>query len=150
MLNCCCVGCAVHAQPVNKSFPTQMLLKLLFASLAYCQFAPLESQNGVMLGAWLDTQPGGETPSAFNTRMGFNSSFFQMAQDFPLDFNKPPPVQLITQTGTNAMLYLTVYPRTFASIVDNDINELVKQIGGFTNSGFQVFLRFAPGTAKLN
>jgi hypothetical protein len=113
--------------------------------LVCSQLAPLEPANGVILGTWLDTAPGQDTPRAFNERLGYNAGMFMLAEDFPLDFNKPPPVELIDATGTNAIYYLTVYPNPNGfNINDNDINELVKQVAGYTNRNRQVMLRLAP------
>jgi hypothetical protein len=107
--------------------------------------APLEPANNKMLvGAWLDTRV--ETPVQFNERVGFSASFFQLAENFPLNFNDPPPFKLLDDTNTNTMLLLTVYPRPlgFAAIGPNDNAELVKQVAGLTKRGRRVFLRLAP------
>ncbi|KAI8906358.1 glycoside hydrolase superfamily [Gorgonomyces haynaldii] len=92
----------------------------------------------------MDTNPGMDSPINFIKRVNFNPSFFHLAEDFPLDFNKPPPVEIIDATNTNAMYYLTIYPTKLSGVTDTDINELVKQIAGYTNKGKQVFIRFGP------
>jgi hypothetical protein len=68
-----------------------------------------------------------------------------MSEIIPLNFNQPPPTELIDQTNTNAMLGLTVYPNSgFDIITQKDVDDFVKQIAGFTKKGRRVFIRFAP------
>lgn len=76
--------------------------------------------------------------------MGLSASFFQFAEDFPLVFSNPPPLQLIDETNTNAFYMLTVYPTKLDGIRDSDINDLVSQVAGFNGKGKRVFLRFGP------
>ena len=93
--------------------------------------APLEPADGkVLFGAWVDSVPEvGDTPLKFNARLGKNASFFQFAQNMPLDFNRPIPIELLNATGTNADLYITVYPpknnpRPYDAITDKAIEDL--------------------------
>jgi hypothetical protein len=98
------------------------------------------------LGAWKDTAPGKDRPAAINERLGKRLSFFQFAQNLPLDFNNPPPIQLIDDTRTNAYLFLTVYamPAGLDSITDPVIDDFVKQVAGITKTGRRVFIRLMP------
>jgi hypothetical protein len=122
---------------------------MLIATLVgYCaaQLAVLEPKDKILLGAWLDTSPGKDTPTDFNARIGKRASFFQFAENLPLDFNNPPPIQLLAQSDTSAHLYLTVYalPNGLDSITDTVISDFVKQIAGITKQGRSVFIRLFP------
>ncbi|KAJ3279594.1 hypothetical protein HK104_001309 [Borealophlyctis nickersoniae] len=130
---------------------------LLAASSTVLAQAPLEPSSGVLFGAWLDTAPDrGDSPTKFNTRMGHPASFFQLAEDLPLNFNLPPPVEIIKATGTDAIFYLTIYAdkngttatgmEAYTKInVDDVVNELAKQIGGFVRTqNFRMFIRLLP------
>ncbi|KAJ3040617.1 hypothetical protein HDV00_010642 [Rhizophlyctis rosea] len=119
--------------------------------------APLES-NQIYFGAWLDTSPssaGFDSPVAFNKRLGHNAAMFQLSEDFPLDFNAPPPVEILDYTQTDALLYLTIYPskknvtvntsnQALAQFSDSDLSELVKQVVGYVVRGRKVFIRLFP------
>ncbi|KAJ3041471.1 hypothetical protein HDV00_009267 [Rhizophlyctis rosea] len=135
-------------------FVSSLALAAISASIATAQLAPLES-NGIYFGAWLDTRPGYDSPVQFNRRVGQLSSFFQLAEDFPLDFNKPPPVELIDYTQTDALLYLTIYPskavvtnqtsnQVLDQFKDTDVQELVKQLLGYVANGRKVLVRLFP------
>jgi hypothetical protein len=121
----------------------------LFSLISFCiaqQLALLEPREKILLGAWKDTAPGKDTPSNINDRLGKKLSFFQFAQNLPLDFNNPFPYRLLEETRTNAILFLTVYamPRGLDAITDSVIDDLVKQVAGFTKTGRSVFLRLMP------
>ncbi|KAI8817285.1 glycoside hydrolase superfamily [Fimicolochytrium jonesii] len=112
---------------------------------AQAQLAPLEPSRGIMLGAWMDTAPGMDTPKDFNTRFGHNISMIHLAQNLPIEQDKLAPVQLIDQTGTNAILYLSVYPTvTPDNLSDKAINDFVQQLATFTHNGRGILLRIAP------
>ena len=86
--------------------------KIISSCLVFCiskvSAAALEPANGQLLfGAWLDTSNATDSMTSFSSRMGFNPSFFQLAQQIPLDFNNPPPVNLVDQLGPNVPLLLT-------------------------------------------
>ncbi|KAI9101219.1 glycoside hydrolase superfamily [Phlyctochytrium arcticum] len=125
------------------------------------RLAPLEPDSGVLFGAWLDTTPtanGGQpsdTPVLFNRRLGLNASFFQMALDIPLNTSALPPINLLDATQTDAILYLTVYPRKLASftptgievftqLTDRVLQQFAAQIQDWTKGGRRIFLRVAP------
>jgi hypothetical protein len=126
---------------------TLALTLLAFACFARA-LAPLEPEDGIYLGAWLDTRPGEDSPVAFNGRIRNQASIHQLSQPFPLNFNEPPPWELVDDTNTNAMLFLTVYSRTSLLVetpTDTDIDELVKQVAGVVkNKPRTVFLRLNP------
>lgn len=57
----------------------------------------------------------------------------------------PIPAAYIEATGTDADIYLTVYPYSgFASVQDSDLLSLAIQIRTYQGSGKTVFLRWAP------
>jgi hypothetical protein len=120
----------------------------LWALLHICtaQLAILEPSDKILLGAWKDTAPGKDTPNEINRRLGQKLSFFQFAQNLPLDFNNPPPVQLLDDTKTNAILFMTVYalPNGLDSVTTTAIDDFVRQIAGFTKAGRSVFIRLMP------
>jgi hypothetical protein len=111
----------------------------------------IEPPDGkVFLATWLDTvdsSPGagdGDRPRLFNQRMGFNASCFQYAQNIPID-TFPFPYEQIYELGTDAIVYLTVYPRPSPwTISDQDIDVLAQQCGRINRDGRRVFIRFAP------
>ncbi|KAJ3012834.1 hypothetical protein HKX48_006065 [Thoreauomyces humboldtii] len=103
---------------------------------------------GIMFGAWMDTTPGRDTPVALNQRLGFNLSLVHLSENLPIDFNNPPPTQLLDQTYTDAILYLSVIPATTPdAITDTQIDDLAKQLGGYTTNGRTVILRLG---AEMN
>ncbi|KAJ3155574.1 hypothetical protein HDU89_006540 [Geranomyces variabilis] len=120
----------------------------LLASSALAQgplLSPLEPTRGIMLGAWLDTAPGRDTPAAFNARFGHNAAMVHLAQNLPLVPSALAPVQLLDQTNTNAILYLSIYPTVAPdALTDAQINALVQQLTTYTRNGRGVLLRLAP------
>lgn len=130
-----------------------MLVAALLCSFVTAQ--ALNEPTKIHFGAWLDTadtSPGannGDRPLLFNQRMGFNASFFQYAQNIPID-TYPFPAEQIDATETDALVHLTVYPRPSPwSITDADINVLTSQMAEINRRGRKVVLRFAPGTIPL-
>lgn len=68
-----------------------------------------------------------------------------MAEDLPLQSSRLPPVSLIDDTNTNAILYLSVYPTVRPDqLTDAQINEFVQQLGRFAKAGRGVLVRLAP------
>ncbi|KAJ3010210.1 hypothetical protein HKX48_007528 [Thoreauomyces humboldtii] len=103
---------------------------------------------GIMMGAWMNTAPGLDTPVAINQRLGFNLSLIHLSENLPIDFSEPPPTQLLDYTYTNAILYLSVYPSTTPdNVTDSQISDLAKQLGGYTTNGRPVILRLG---AEMN
>ncbi|KAJ3163612.1 hypothetical protein HDU86_000195 [Geranomyces michiganensis] len=124
-------------------------LALLAASSAFAQqgplLSPLEPTRGIMLGAWLDTAPGKDSPASFNARFGHNIAMVHLAQNLPLVPSALAPVQVLDATNTNAILYLSVYPTVKPDeLTDAQINALVQQLSTYTRNGRGVLLRLAP------
>lgn len=88
------------------------------------------------------------------TRLGFNASSFQFAQDIPLTaydyvtgaggaFDE----SLIEATETNATIFLTVYPTTTLDLINStDLTALGEQILTYQSAPYNrsVMLRYAP------
>ncbi|KAI8923818.1 glycoside hydrolase superfamily [Entophlyctis helioformis] len=110
-----------------------------------------EPPNGrLYLGAWLDTAdsaPGvgdGDRPVRMDQRLGFNLSSFQYAQNIPID-TFPFPIEQVEATGTDSLIYLTVYPRpTPWTVTDEQITNLTRQCGIINSQGRRVLVRFGP------
>lgn len=109
-------------------------------------------EGKVMFGAWVQTEEG-DTPSLFNSRLGYNASVIQIAQNIPLSpYNYTTgagggaPEELIERTATDAAVFLTVYPsQGFSVLTDDDFTALGNQILNWTeNYNRSVFLRWAP------
>ena len=127
----------------------QSMLKIFLISvLNNCQ-SLFEPNSGILFGAHLDTSlkdgKPNDTPVAFNNRMGIKGSIFELAENFPLEFNNPPPFSLVTDTRSDAFLYLSIYiPKGYAGITDGDVDDLIKQLAGIAKTGRRIFLRVAP------
>ncbi|KAI8830265.1 glycoside hydrolase superfamily [Chytriomyces cf. hyalinus JEL632] len=121
----------------------------------------------IIFGAWVETEAastvgpitlGGDTPSAFNTRLGQNAGVFHMSQSIPLAISpfdqtqQTAPLNLLETTKTDAILFLTIYPSQtgptpYDLITDRDLQLLAWQLGNVTDptlSGRRVLLRFGP------
>ncbi|KAJ3191178.1 hypothetical protein HK101_008005 [Irineochytrium annulatum] len=118
-----------------------------------------EPPDGKMIfGAWLFTQqdPNGmDRPSKFNQRIGFNAGVFQLSQGIPvLDTSVNPPLNhtadfSVLDDNTNAALFLTVYPNNgqgdgISLVQDSDRQALAAQLISISNTGRQVYVRYAP------
>ena len=132
------------------AYPFFMFKLLAFAASVHAQAVAIPPPGKIYFGAWLDTAdsaPGlgdGDRPTKFNQRMGFNASVFQYGQNIPID-TFPMPIEQIEATGTDAVVYLTVYPRpTPWNITDDMINQLAVQCGNYNKAGRKVLMRFAP------
>ncbi|KAJ3398619.1 hypothetical protein HDU80_008724 [Chytriomyces hyalinus] len=146
-------------------------MKLAFLALVATKLAAAtlyEPADGkIIFGAWVETEAastvgpitlGGDTPSAFNTRLGQNAGVFHMSQSIPLAISpfdqtqQTAPLNLLETTKTDAILFLTIYPSQtgptpYDLITDRDIQLLVWQLGNITEptlSGRRVLLRFGP------
>ncbi|GAA5899065.1 hypothetical protein JCM6882_004606 [Rhodosporidiobolus microsporus] len=116
-------------------------------------FEPPEGQ--ILFGMWFDpADPYYDTPSLVNERLGFNVPVFQLAQAIPrpaynytTGAGGAAPESLIELSGTDAAVFLTVYPEPngFDGVTTADYEELGKQILDYqTTNNRTTFLRFAP------
>lgn len=149
MIGCGAVWRVFRAKSKQKLYP--MLAFLLPLVLAQALNEPAK----IHMGAWLDTAdtaPGannGDRPVLFNQRMGFNASFFQYAQNIPID-TFPFPIEQVEATESDALIHLTVYPRpTPWEITDAQISILTAQMSELNKRGRRVIMRFAPGNVNL-
>ncbi|KAK4055104.1 hypothetical protein OIV83_000384 [Microbotryomycetes sp. JL201] len=97
----------------------------------------------VIFGAWLDPADGyNDRPAFFNRQLQQNVAVFQIAQDIPL----PPYNWIIEESGTDAAVFLTVYPaQGFAAVSDDDFTALGQQILDYqTSLNRTTYLRYAP------
>lgn len=79
--------------------------------------------------------------------MGFEASFFQYAQNLPIEQGSFPfPDDQVDETNTTAVVVLTVYPRpTPWQISDADIQRLAEQCSRLNKQAKRrIILRFAP------
>ncbi|KAI9344055.1 glycoside hydrolase superfamily [Obelidium mucronatum] len=126
--------------------------------------AKLEPPTGkLVFGAWLDTSngpvSGGDSHASFNKRIGFNTGAFQLWQmlpprpavegppDYDLSNHNPDgTVNLdILNEGTNASIFLTVYPTGISNITDAHLTDLANQCNTITKQTKRdLFVRFAP------
>ncbi|KAI8913205.1 glycoside hydrolase superfamily [Gorgonomyces haynaldii] len=123
---------------------------MLSLLLSLVQAQAVDEPSKVLIGAWLDTAdsaPGaldGDRPVKFNERMGFKASVFQYAQNIPID-TYPFPYEQITDTNSDAYVFLTVYPRPSPwTVTDEQITNLTLQMKKINDGGRRVLMRFAP------
>ncbi|KAJ3021422.1 UNVERIFIED_CONTAM: hypothetical protein HDU68_009632 [Siphonaria sp. JEL0065] len=130
-------------------------------------YEPIDGK--VIFGAWVDSENadtapiasgthGGDSPVAFNNRLGFNAGVFHLSQQLPLGIStydkseQTANLTLIEQTKTDAILFLTLYlnqtaPNPYDLYTDADVMKLAYQLDNLTNplrSARRVMLRFAP------
>ncbi|KAI8614581.1 glycoside hydrolase superfamily [Chytriomyces sp. MP71] len=141
-----------------------MRVSISVASLVVCVSAlgKLEPPDGrVIVGFWFDGNPGntntslsgGDSSSAVNKRIGLNAGAFQLVQALPLKVpDSPTPLKNadgsanvdVLDDGTNAALFLTVYPQN-NDVADADIVALATQCQNITTrTGRDIFIRFGP------
>ncbi|KNZ60035.1 hypothetical protein VP01_1622g2 [Puccinia sorghi] len=106
------------------------------------------------LAAWTDgSAPFLDSPKGFNGRIGQNAYGFQQAQTIPVtEYNYTSGgggqmnISQVTETGTTAAVFLTVYPQALSRVSDADLQALGQQLARYQTTLPQrpVFLRFAP------
>jgi len=135
------------------AFASASLLANTFQATSVSAQALHEATSGhVMFGAWVQTEEG-DDPAKFNSRLGLNASVIQIAQNIPLrPYNYttgaggPAPEYLIERSGTDAAVFLTVYPSEgFDTLTPDDFTALGNQLLNYTsNYNRTTFLRWAP------
>ncbi|KAI8614309.1 glycoside hydrolase superfamily [Chytriomyces sp. MP71] len=145
-----------------------LLTRIVAAAPTSPTFSLYEPKDGkIMFGAWVDSEDpkasgniglGGDSPVAFNNRLGQNASVFHMSQSIPLAISPfdgtemTVPLNLIEDTKTDAILFLTLYPNQTATnswdlIKDSDLLKLAYQLDNITHptkSARRVLVRYAP------
>ncbi|KAJ3035552.1 hypothetical protein HDV00_003649 [Rhizophlyctis rosea] len=114
--------------------------------------APLEpATNKTLLAFWLDLDPtaGNDDPAAANKRISLNIPVFQFAFDIPGSLqpaNQDKSVyELVKETGTNAGVYLTLYPRQgFDKVDDAAVKTVVDFVKDLNSKNVSVWVRYAP------
>ncbi|KAJ3387888.1 hypothetical protein HDU84_000424 [Entophlyctis sp. JEL0112] len=141
------------------AIPVAAVLASLCASVsALALYEPAD--GNVVWGSWVDTSAsastgtGGDSPSLFNGRLGRSTGVFELSQDLPLAISQydnselTANLSMIEATGTNAIMFLTVYPNNgFDAYSDADVAKLAYQLANITDpslSARRVMLRFAP------
>ena len=98
-------------------------------------------------GTWVD-RLNGDSVKATNARLNYKPmSMFQgdvnLTSVLQSDFVDDISSQIIG-TGTDAIIYLTVYPfEGFSNVSDAAVAELAAKVGKLTHSGSRVFIRYA-------
>ncbi|KAJ3380431.1 hypothetical protein HDU84_005930 [Entophlyctis sp. JEL0112] len=135
-----------------------MLFPFIPVALSLGKLEPADGR--VVFGAWLDTSSGpvsgNDSFSAFNQRIGFNAGAFQVWQDLPptpivhetdlANHNADGTLRMdVFSEGTNAAVFLTVYPLDMDIVTDDHITALANQCLQIINStGRNVFVRLGP------
>ncbi|POY71229.1 hypothetical protein BMF94_5541 [Rhodotorula taiwanensis] len=141
--------------PLARAAQTALALAVAGSAVTAVQGAMFEPPAGqVMLGFWFDpASPYNDRPALVNEALGYNVPVFQVAQPIPLPpynyttgVGGPAPENTIEQSGTDAAVFLTVYPTNgFNAVTDDDFIALGKQILDYqTNLNRTTFLRYAP------
>ena len=118
-----------------------MIVKCIIFLLAISKveaLAPLEPPQGSLyFGPWYE-RLAGDTPTAINSRLEFNVSFFH--SDFnltddcqPLEISKF--LNQVYATHTNAIVYMTIYPMLgFAAVTEGALQMLTLKVHFSTNN----------------
>ncbi|GAA5955194.1 hypothetical protein JCM8115_001879 [Rhodotorula mucilaginosa] len=141
--------------PLARAARTALALAVAGTAISAVNGAMYEPPEGqVMLGFWFDpANPYNDRPSIINEKLGNNVPVFQIAQPIPLPpynwttgVGGPAPENTIEQSGTDAAVFLTIYPTEgFAAVTDEDFIALGKQILDYqTTLNRTTFLRYAP------
>ncbi|RKO86762.1 hypothetical protein BDK51DRAFT_47598 [Blyttiomyces helicus] len=112
------------------------------------ELAPLEPPDGkILLGAWVNTVQNGDSPLAVNDRLQAKLPMFHFQMNIPeSSLDESPPLQMLDQTDTDALLYLSALPNSgLAAVGDADLDRLVERCKTLNLGGRRVLLRFAPG-----
>jgi len=131
----------------------QLLAALVWSDMARGLGLGEPPDGKAYLAAWTDgSAPYYDSPKGFNGRIGQNAYGFQQAQTIPVtEYNwtsgggGPMKISEVTETGTTAAVYLTVYPQSLGGVSDADLEALGRQLADYhTSTRRPVFLRFAP------
>lgn len=128
---------------------------LLFVLLSYvfCQ-APLEfPTDRIMIGTWWD-RLNGQTPSQINRQLDYKPltiwhSDVNITTVFQGDYFDDI-IKQIADTGTNAAIYVTVYPMDgFGNVTESALAAFVERVKQVTSKGGKMFIRYAPEMVKV-
>jgi len=107
----------------------QLLAALVWSDMARGLGLGEPPDGKAYLAAWTDgSAPYYDSPKGFNGRIGQNAYGFQQAQTIPVtEYNwtsgggGPMKISEVTETGTTAAVYLTVYPQSLGGVSDADL-----------------------------
>ncbi|KAI9344256.1 hypothetical protein BDR26DRAFT_893869 [Obelidium mucronatum] len=133
--------------------PTLVVALLLQLSVATATlYEPADGK--IIFGAWVDSEDAlaagnigvvGDSPAAFNRRLGKNAGVFHLSQTLPLGVS---PFTAAGRDGERDAVYPNqTDPNSFDLYTDADITKLAYQLDSLTNplrSSRRVMLRFAP------
>jgi len=128
----------------------QNWIYLALAAVGTAQkLAPLELDrtNGILFGVWFDRKHGA-IPSEINKKFNYKplslwQSDVNITETLQADYVDDIFTK-ITQTQTNAIIYLTVYPiEGFEKVSDAALNQLAQKVRALTTSGSKLFIRYA-------
>ncbi|KAJ3270017.1 hypothetical protein HDV01_000728 [Terramyces sp. JEL0728] len=106
--------------------------------------APLEPEDGMYLGSWWQDP---DTPSRTNERVGKKLVLFQGDTDIGATIDTSALDRIfsgVDNTNTDAILYLTLYPKDgMDAVSDYSLDTLCRYVGYATYSGRRVFIRYA-------
>ncbi|KAJ3275071.1 hypothetical protein HK104_003973, partial [Borealophlyctis nickersoniae] len=136
-------------------FPALLVLLASTFTAAQTPLARLEPPDGKLyLAFWIDMDPreGADLPYLLNARTGLQIPVFQFGQSIPVKNTLNPNRManqtnegLLRQTGTNAAIYITLYPTDgLDAVTDQEIGMLVDQLAGYAKLNISTWLRFAP------
>ncbi|KAJ3300806.1 hypothetical protein HDV03_001971 [Kappamyces sp. JEL0829] len=124
---------------------------ILISLLATCLYglAPLEKPDGspIYFGTWFD-RPHGDTAVATNARLNYKPlSLFQSDVNITETLQAADTDDIfakIKETGTDAIVYLTVYPMEgYGNVSDGALADLSGRIAAQTALGTKIFIRYA-------
>ncbi|KAI8847277.1 hypothetical protein BC829DRAFT_490832 [Chytridium lagenaria] len=127
-----------------------VLASLLLQQHQISAFVPEDGK--IWLGAWYQ-RPQGDKPTLLNSRLSRNLSFFQtdfninmeIGLDDPTSEITPQALDQIDETGTNAIVYWTIYPKGgLDEVTDAQINDVADRIKQAVDRGHRVLIRYAP------
>ncbi|KAI8850361.1 glycoside hydrolase superfamily [Chytridium lagenaria] len=130
--------------------PFAVLASLLLQQHQVSAFIPEDGK--IWLGAWYQ-RPQGDKPTLLNSRLSRNLSFFQTDFNINMEIGLDDPTPEITtqaldqvdETGTNAIVYWTIYPKGgLDEVTDAQINDVADRIKQAADRGHRVLIRYAP------
>ncbi|TPX33036.1 mannan endo-1,4-beta-mannosidase [Synchytrium microbalum] len=138
--------------PTIRWWGVLMLASMYCLQVKSALFEPPDNAAYVM--AWLDTAHN-DTPAACNQRTGRDWPMYQLTQTIPTNSSTNPipnvdttaPTYLLDGTGTDAFLFLTIYPLSAGDmlyVTDADIQALAAQMKALNDKGRRVLMRIAP------
>ncbi|KAI8915295.1 glycoside hydrolase superfamily [Powellomyces hirtus] len=108
---------------------------------------PLEQPTKLLFGAWIDMIGGADSPRLINERFDYKKlGMFQTNMNMPDDLaNITNLINLVEETNTDAIFYLTVYPmQGFEAVTTEHITQLGNALNTGIKNGRRFMIRYAP------